>query len=67
MKTFFIGGLNMSDNKVIISSQRNTNDVAIELTQYYLNRFENEHLTKEEFSEIYKFFYKTAVYANREL
>lgn len=50
----------MADNKVIVSSQRNVNDVAIELTELYLNKFTSEHLTEEQVAEIYKFFYKTA-------
>lgn len=55
----------MADNNVIVSSQRNINDVAIELTELYLSKFNSEHLTKEEVAEMYKFFYKTALDSTR--
>ena len=55
----------MSDNNIVVSSQRNLNDVAIELTKYYLKTFNSEHLTEEQVAEMYKFFYKTAAEAMR--
>ena len=55
----------MSDNNIVVSSQRNLNDVAIELTKYYLKTFNSEDLTEEQVAEMYKFFYKTAAEAMR--
>ena len=50
----------MADNKIVSSSQRNLNDVAFELTENYINVYQGGHLTKEEFADLYKFFYQSA-------
>lgn len=53
----------MGNNKIILSSQRNYNDIALELTEIYLEKFNSDHLTKEKLGEIYKYFYKTTIEA----
>lgn len=53
----------MADDKVVVSRQRNLNDVAMELTELYLKKFYREEMTKEQLADTYKFFHKTAVVA----
>lgn len=58
----------MSNESISIASQRNFNDVALELTLEFLkyNQVDAECTTLEGMAQAYKHFYKTAVEAREE-
>lgn len=54
----------MSDEKIVIGSQKNTIDAALELTQlWHKHKFPE---SVEELSETYKTFYKVVLEAKKE-
>lgn len=50
----------MANENITIASQRNTNDVALELTMKYMD---SVNLNVEQVSEVYKAFFKAALEA----
>ncbi|WP_278682759.1 hypothetical protein [Paraclostridium bifermentans] len=58
----------MSNENISITSQRNINDVALELTLEFLkyNFRDGENKTLDGMAQAYKHFYKTAIEAREE-
>lgn len=48
----------MDDEKIVVGTKRNIRDVALELTLAHINRLGCK--SKEEISELYKLYHKTA-------